>query len=144
MVIFGKISGDKIIPADEKSWEILKDAKNKEVKIEFKTPRNLSFHKKYFALVRTFLDMQDYYTTEKQARSIILVRAGHCETMCGEFGEIINIPASISFSNMKQEEFEKVYDDSIDACINLLREINGYEYEKKDIERKINEILHFV
>lgn len=85
-------------------------------------PRNLEFHRRFFAMLKTTLDMVDLNVNMEQWRHMVTVGAGHCTWV--ELGNLpIPIPKSISFTHMDQVEFERVYADAITfICDNYLEQ----------------------
>jgi len=86
--------------------------RGKEVMAELSQPRNILFHRKYFALLGVAQDMVDDDLTAKQFRALCTVGAGHCDFVQGDDG-LIAIPKSISFAAMDDTEFERLYQDTL-------------------------------
>ena len=84
--------------------------------VEVKNPRNIGFHRKFFALVNigyenTSLDMPiDTY------RKYLIMKAGYFKTYQTPKGVFYDAE-SISFSSMSQDEFEEVYSRVLDKII---------------------------
>jgi len=97
---------------------------------EIKNPRNVGFHRKFFALVNighenTHLDMPF-----ETYRKYIIMKAGFFksyQTPKGTFFE----PDSISFSSMEQDQFEEVYSRVLDKVI------EDIGVTKQDIETQL-------
>jgi hypothetical protein len=89
---------------------------------KFTRPRNYEFHKKYFQMLKTTLDMVDLQINMRQWRWMVLVGIGHCEYI-EHCGMPIPIPKSINFASVDDSEFEQIYTDSIDfICTNYLEQ----------------------
>lgn len=97
------------------------DLLGKEVMARITRPRNLEFHKKYFALLKTSLDMADVQMNLDQWRWLVLTGIGHCDFFIGPNGYPVAVPKSISFAAMDDIEFEGIYARSLDfICENYL------------------------
>lgn len=92
--------------------EKLERLEGRHVMATVKQPRNLVFHRKYFALLGTARSMIDAEYTEEQFRALCTVGAGHCDFVEGDKG-LVAIPRSISFASMDQTEFERLYSDTL-------------------------------
>jgi hypothetical protein len=82
---------------------------------EINRPRNYEFHKKFFALIRMAHhnlpeSLQELYPTEEKLRKALQVMAGFCEVYYTIEGQEVISPVSISFSNMDNDEFQRLYD----------------------------------
>jgi hypothetical protein len=73
------------------------------------SPRNLGFHKKFFALLNLGFDNQEHYSDFDVYREIIIMRSGYFKTVPTEKGTVY-LPLSISFGSMTQEKFEELFD----------------------------------
>jgi len=121
-----------LYPADFDTKRKLKIGQDYEV--EIKNPRNLGFHKKFFALLNighenTQLDMPfDAY------RRYITIKAGYYNAYQTPKGLYYDAK-SISFASMTQEEFEDVYSRVLDK---IIEDIGA---DKKDIEEMLIEFM---
>lgn len=97
---------------------------------DFSKMRNYEFHKKYFAMLKVVYESID--EAEKTRRGItnpemmlvaVKCEVGHCDYIYVEsYDSMCIIPKSISFAAMDEIEFQKFYDDSLDACLKMLPE----------------------
>ena len=92
----------------------------KQVQVRISQPRNLQFHKKYFAMLHKTLEMADVEINLDQWRHLVLIGSGHCDFV--EYkGTMIAVPKSLQFGRMDDAEFSKVYSDSLDfICSNYV------------------------
>lgn len=110
------------------------------IKAEVSRPRNYRFHRKYMALINFAYENRD----SKQEYSIdafrksVQMEAGHFEPVRAG-GYLFKIPKSISFAEMSEEDFDKLYSKVIDVLIK--RFMRGYT--KADMERCVEEVLRF-
>jgi hypothetical protein len=79
--------------------------------------RNINFHRKYFALINCAWAYQNERTTKhfknnvECFRKTVEVAAGHCDTVYNlSLKSWVDIPKSIAFDKLKQEEFEDLYE----------------------------------
>ena len=98
--------------------------------VEVTNPRNVGFHKKFFAMLNvghenTSLDMPfDTY------RKYMIVKAGFFTAYQTPKG-IYYDPNSISFASMSQDEFEEVYSRVLDKVI------EDVGLDREDVERQL-------
>ncbi len=139
------------VPATDQDADIcLKHKSGDVIHADFKKMRNSLFHRKFFALLNIGFgawepgDINNQYgPAEKnfeQFREDVTILAGYYEQHVRLDGTIRVTAKSISFSNMEQEDFEKVYS----AVINVLlaRVLTNYA-GRADIDRVVDQILGF-
>lgn len=131
MDIFCKNTLSGLIPLYPSDLEEKKKLKiGNEYKTVITNPRNIGFHKKYFALLNlghqnSRLDVSfDFY------RAYVIMKAGYAKTASTPNGTIF-LPESISFASMEQDVFELLYSRSIDV---IIKDIGAC---KEDIEREL-------
>ena len=87
--------------------------KNEIFEIEYTKGRNYNFHKKFMALCNLAFDNQDIFTVFNRCRYFIIKEAGYYyEEVNPITGEVTRIAESISFGNMDELEFQKLYTDA--------------------------------
>lgn len=145
-------------PADSDAVDFLARKKGGSfVSGKLSAPRNISFHRKFFALV-------DYYAeqTEKTEAAAfaqltnsakreaklnqLKIMAGHFYEMDLPGGAKVRVPLSISFAKMDEESFGKFYLNVINAALASAPEIaQGATLAEKraDLERIIDGIMSF-
>lgn len=114
-----------VVKANQKSFLILPESEEEFgkigegeiVRVEYHRPRNIRFHRKFFALLDVAFKNQEFYATEQQFRTALLIGLGWCDTFIRQNGEVLYIPKSISFAKMGEDEFEKVYNDTLDYLV---------------------------
>lgn len=109
-----------LTPADQNEWEELAGNRIKlgsECKCVITVPRNLEYHRKFFAMLNEAFDMQDKYTNKKHWRSAVLIAAGHCTMIINHEGKVNYIPESISFAKCDETEFQKIFNNAIQAIV---------------------------
>lgn len=130
-----------VVPDSPEDAEHLSKFKFGEViRAEVSRPRNYQFHKKYMALI-TFAyqncDNADQFSLDAFRKSVQM-EAGHFEPVRAG-GYLFKIPKSISFAEMSEEDFDKLYSKVIDVLIK--RFMRGYT--KAEMERCVEEVLRF-
>jgi hypothetical protein len=116
---------------DQEQWDELK---NGTYSVEIKKPRNLQFHRKYFALLNTVFEMQDIYLDFYDFFADMKIKIGLYEVKAmyvEDIGEVfLHVPKSISFAKMDDTAFERVYSKTIDKAIEFY--CPGTTYEEMD------------
>lgn len=126
-------------PMYDEDYDEKKKLKIDEVyEAEIRLPRNLKFHRKYFALLRCaweYLDehKQAFFKNDLEVfRKSLQVTAGWCEPLFDfETQEWYHAPKSISFETMKESEFETLYNNVRDILFNaIIPNISKEEFER--------------
>lgn len=87
--------------------------------VEIKQPRNIKFHRKYFALINLAFENQEHFDNPDDMRDYVTMRAGYYVRVNTPTGEYFK-PKSIAFSSMDETEFEEVYNRSMDVICEML------------------------
>jgi hypothetical protein len=131
MKIFLKNTISGLIPLYPSDFDEKRKLKlGQDYEADIKNPRNLGFHKKFFALLNvghenTKLDMPfDTY------RKYLIMKAGFFTAYQTPKGTYYD-PDSISFASMSQDEFEEVYSRVLDKVIEDIGVV------KEDIEKQL-------
>ena len=120
-IAFIKENG-RILPADHETNEYIESLKEGEGFIA-KRPqkqRNMKFHRKFFAMLRTVYDGCGINFSFLEFRKSTLITAGfiEIERLFIDKKLIERVQAqSIAVGNMNPKEFEEVYSKSLDVCI---------------------------
>jgi len=77
--------------------------------------RNPDFHKKFFALLNLCFANQDQDINFNLFRKKMIVNAGYYDEVVEKDGHVNKFPHSISFDNMDQTTFEKLYSDMLNV-----------------------------
>lgn len=107
------------------------------VAVEFKRPRNLGHHKKFWALVSLIYQNQTHYNSPEALCDVIKVLAGYCVVTRGKGGREIHIPKSISFAAMDQTEFDQFWDRVVTVVCEQI--IPGLS--RKDLETELLDLV---
>lgn len=136
-MIFKRIQGG-LIPFDSEACEKLNKLKEgDEVMVDIKKPRNLKFHKKFFAMLTLVLNNQEKIqaSTVKQGQERLLYAAMYILKR-GEFWgpEKQHFEReSISFASMSEDEFEDFYNEVLDVFLMYFMP----KTNKEDFEREL-------
>lgn len=134
-VMLVKTLSGTIIPAADHDKEILKRFKAGDVFCADVTkPRNLKFHRKFFALLNLVLENQEIYKHLEDLRRDVTIEAGYFYHRTTMLGELVKEPESISFAAMDDIKFGEFYNKSIDVIVqhfsfdkqSLIDEIDQY------------------
>lgn len=149
-IVLTKAPGGVLVPIDQQAVEYLAKLKlGAGVTVEIKQHRNPGHHRKFFALLNLAFESWEPAGTEykgervqknfEQFRNDLTVLAGHYETAITLKGETRLTAKSISFANMAQVEFDKLYSSVIDVV--LARVLTNYT--RDDLDQVIEKILRF-
>jgi hypothetical protein len=126
----------KIMPLYDSDYETFKKVKrNKEVMVDITQPRNIKFHRKFFALINMVFENQDIYTDINNLRYDLTMEAGFFNEHVDFNGEIKRTAQSISFSKMDEQSFSLLYGKFIDTVIRIMK------WDSKMIEDNIESYL---
>ena len=98
--------------------------------VSVKEERNYEFHKKYFKLINVAWELlgektHDFFKTSDSFRKTIEISAGWYEVIYNMArNEWLQVPKSIAFDKMSQDEFEELYERVKDVIWILLDERN--------------------
>lgn len=104
-----------LYPSDYEEKKKLKLGQDYEANIV--RPRNIGFHKKFFALLNIGFANQDFYNDFETYRAVKIMECGRYKTVKTERNREIYLPESISFANMGQDEFEGLYSVMVQRII---------------------------
>jgi hypothetical protein len=149
-IVLMKAPNGVLVPCDPQATEYIAGLKlGVAVRAEVKRMRNYPFHKKFFALLDFAFDnwepREATYKGEvvaknrKQFRNDVTVLAGFGETTITLRGEIRVVARSISFAEMEQDDFDKLYN----AVLNVILSKILKNYTRDDLDNVINRLMDF-
>jgi hypothetical protein len=106
---------------------------NEPIIYEWKKPRNLKFHKKFFALLNLVFENQEQYNNLDHLKKDLTISAGYYDLRLNIEGIEIREAKSISFAKMNDTEFSDYYNRIIDVVVKWLG------IDKDDIIQNINQ-----
>lgn len=148
-IIVKKIN-NSFVPVDDLNLEKMTGFKELgEYRATFTHPRNLQFHRKFFALLDVAFDAWEPSPVEYKGQVIeknrqrfrkdLIILAGFGEPIFNIKGEVRYEAKSISFAKMNSEDFENLYSKVIDV---ILRRILT-NYTRDDLDQVVQKVLNF-
>lgn len=125
-------------PVDQAGFDALMKFKNDEqLQVIFKRARNPRHHRLYWALMALIHPQQDTYTTIEQLSNAVKCAVGWCDKVELTSGMIMAIPRSISFANMKQDEFDQFFEKVVQLVITKI--LPGVDRE--DLRNRLDDMI---
>ncbi|MCB7127924.1 MAG: DUF1367 family protein [Candidatus Brocadiales bacterium] len=107
------------------------------VMVEIKRGRNLAHHRLFFALLHLVHTNQDRYDTFEGFRTAFLIGLGWCDTVVCKDGKVGYMARSISFANMDQATFDRLFNDAVNlVCQRWLPTVKDEEL-RREIEEMV-------
>ena len=107
--IFCKNTSTGLVPLYDSDYEEKRKLKIGQIyECDVKNPRNYQFLKKFMALVRLGCENSPRNMPFKAYRAYVTMKAGFADVYETDVGKMA-LPKSISFSNMDEDKFSKVY-----------------------------------
>lgn len=105
------------------------------IQVEAKRPRNVAFNAKFWAMLTIIADNVEGLTPELLCE-VVKLRTGHVDVVKTKRG-IVEIPRSISFAAMSEDDFSAFYDRAIAFILSdILPGLN-----KDDLNREIEAVM---
>jgi len=150
-VVLMKTPGGVLAPFDEEAARFIEKMKaGAGVRVKVTKIRNLPFHRKFFAMLDVGYDAwepeEKVYKgmvarkNRKKFRGDMIILAGYFDAVINFNGDTQLKPKSISFANMEQDEFEKLYSE----VANVLLQKVLKNYTRADLDETVERILGFV
>jgi len=110
-------------PADHEAWskfrrrlETMKQGTW--IRMEWARPRHGKHHRKFFALLNLVAENSETYDTTEKALVAVKLVTGYADPIIDPTtGELIQVPRSIAYDAMDQDEFEGFYSAAIDGVL---------------------------
>ncbi len=97
-----------ILPADKNSCEEFNRLKlHKLYRARVWEPRNLKYHRLFFALLKLVVQNSDKWQNEEQLRHAFLIYIGKVQVVPGLDGNPVAVPDSMAFEKMDEETFDR-------------------------------------
>lgn len=129
--------GGKLEPVDEAGQEAMTKIKEGAVvQVEVKKPRNVYFHRKFFAMLNLIFQNQDAYKSVDALLAVCKLGIGHVDVIQTRQGEV-RLPKSISFAAMDNTEFSDFYDRAVNWMLEEV--IPGLR--RQDLDEEIEQQL---
>ena len=105
------------VPADEAAEAFASTVKMGEcISVEAKRPRNIQHHRKFFSMLQLIFNNQERYATLDHLLTAFKFAISHTEIIRTKRGDI-EVPKSISFASMSQDEFNTFYQRAVDFVL---------------------------
>ncbi len=136
MKAFFRVSSDlELIPHNEETQKYVLNRKEGDViSAQIKMVRNYGNHKRFFAFIKTTYDMQDHFEQMEAYRYWLTLKCGWFDTVIAPNGSTMFKPRSISFEDMEEDEFKRLFSTAIDV---FLKEL-GNGLTERELMRVIN------
>lgn len=137
MDIYCLVTPHGLVPLYDDDYDQKKRLRNgSRVRCHITRVRNTEHHKKFFALINLAWEYQPervrrfFHESIDGFRATLTIAAGHYDTVfCMATNSWIQVPKSISYANMDQTEFEKLYNDVLAViCTDFLTEVSEEEF----------------
>lgn len=129
---------NRLVPDSESDEELLrKIAVGEVVRVKLQRPRNILFHRKFFALLDVAFQNQEKYTNREAFRAEVTILAGHFEVRYRVNGDTVLDPKSISFAKMDEDAFAVFYQAAIDAILENFLPGTDPESLQEEVDRII-------
>jgi hypothetical protein len=146
--------GGSLIPATDEDAEALRKIKAGEaVRVDVKKIRNYKFLQKFFTLAKFAFDIwadtippQEYKGVEVRPnfdrfRKDLIILGGRFDAVYNARGEVRVEAKSISFASMSEEEFEKLYSDTIDVILQKI--LTSSSMTEEQLRGHVEEVLRY-
>lgn len=146
--------GGALIPATDEDAEALRKIKaGSAVRVEVRQVRNYKFHRKFFALCKYAFDIWAETIPPKEYRGQpvrpdfdrfrrdLIILTGRFDATYSAKGDVRLEAKSISFANMKEDEFEKMYSDAIDVILQKI--LAGRGYTEEQLRNYVDNVLAY-
>lgn len=131
-----KMIGNRLEPVDDAGKDVLAKVKlGSVVMVEYKRPRNVAHHRKFWALISLIYQNQTRYKSPEDLCDAIKVYVGHSKVLRMTDGREVHTPLSIAFHAMDQASFDGFYDKVVDVvCAEIIPGL-----DREDLRRELME-----
>ncbi len=126
MDFFCKVMPQGLVPLDDMDWEVKKQLRlGTDVRVHVTMPRNIKFHRKFFALLNITIDnlpeatqQQLRITTTNRLLDVLKIRMGFYDIVQIDGRNVLELH-SISFAKMDEYAFGKFYDQAVTEILSF-------------------------
>lgn len=146
--------GGALHPATDEDADALRKIKSgAAVRVEVRQIRNYKFLQKFFTLCKYAFDIwtetvepQEYKgqpvkPSFDRFRKDLIILGGRFDAVYNARGEVRVEAKSISFANMAEDEFEKLYSDTIDVILQKI--LNGTSLTEDQLRNHVENVLRY-
>ena len=149
MELYCRVMPEGFVPLDDIDWEQKKQLKlGSDVKIRITMPRNIKFHRKFFALLNiTFENLPEKIQEEKNIDSVdrllqlIKIHLGYYDVVKVGESNVLNLH-SISFAKMDETEFRHFYDLAVNDILRYFLQGTNRNDLLQEVDAFIGKINH--
>ena len=124
-------------PVDQTDVDAIYALKEGEIySCEIKKPRNIGFHRMFFAMIGLCFENQGVFNNVDNFREEMLKASGFFTSYKNHKGTTVYKAESIAFSKMKQDDFEKVYEAVFMTCIQVFK----WEDVESEFRNELNDL----
>jgi hypothetical protein len=108
------------------------------VRVKMDMPRNLSFQRKFYAMLKVAFENQDQFDSFEIFRKKVIIESGFCKLVQVE-GQTIFIADSISFASCDEIKFRGIYD----KVLSVILEKYCHGLTPEEMDKKVLAIMDF-
>lgn len=151
-ILVARNLANALAPTDAEGLEYVQKLKpGQPVWAEIKRARNLKFHRKYFALLN--LGFEYWETSQRlyrgqpvqknfeRYRHDVAILAGFYDPVFNLRGELRLEPKSIAFGNMSDDEFDRLYQKTIQVLLDHVLAAKGFDAAL--VNQTVDQLLRF-
>jgi hypothetical protein len=128
-------TGNLLRPARREDQQAMTQfAEGEVLRARIDKPRNLKFHRKFFAMLQLVFENQERYTCVEDLLVEVKLYLGHYREHIRPNGEIVYVPKSISFAAMDEVEFAAFYRRAADYLCSAYFGLPDSEALRKEVE----------
>lgn len=153
-ILLTKTPQGALIPATEDEGEKLRRFKvGATVRADVSQMRNYEHHKKWFALVKIAYDAWTETAPDREYKGVrvqpdfdrfrkdLIILCGRFKPVFAVNGEVRLEADSISFANMSQEEFEKLFSKTIDVILQKI--LSNGRFTESELRELVEQVIGF-
>lgn len=96
-------------------------------------PRNIAFHKKFFALINLVYQNQEHFKSVDKLRKDLIILSGYVDTTTSIDGTVRVEAKSISFASMSQLDFDNLYSAILDTIQKY------FSFDRESVQNEIDQ-----
>ncbi len=145
MDFYCRVAPEGLVPLDDIDWEQKRQLRlGSDVRVHVTMPRNIKFHRKFFALLNiTFDNLPEKIQKERhidnieELLSLIKIHMGYYDIVQVDGRNVINLH-SISFAKMDETAFRQFYDLAVTDILHCFLQGTDREELLQEVDYFIN------
>jgi len=115
---FRVLPNRSLIPHDNETKEYIgRREVGQIISADIKMARNYGNHRRYFSFINATFGMQDHFEEIEAYRYWLTMKCGFFDTIIAPNGTTMFKPKSIAFDSMDEDEFKRVFSESINVFL---------------------------